>query len=242
MGYATERFSKRLKELRETAGLTQEQLAKELKVSRGAISYYEKGERTPDIEFLDSVAEYFQIPLEFAMGYTNNLHQEYRNMFEFYGLTDDACKVLERSPVTGKLASIILGHPKFYALRKLYEGIIENYKEFNYCQTNYISFLITELLKDIIEDSLRYLISEQYTDNDLQEVRERIKKVDADIEQSRKLYAEHERIREEKRQNEIEQELKEIAIEYATQVEAAAKVREKFENTTSFAEFRLEEE
>ena len=66
MGYATERFSKRLKELRETAGLTQEQLAKELKVSRGAISYYEKGERTPDIEFLDSVAEYFQIPLEFA--------------------------------------------------------------------------------------------------------------------------------------------------------------------------------
>lgn len=42
MGYATKRFSKRLKQLRETAGLTQEQFAKELKVSRGAISYYEK--------------------------------------------------------------------------------------------------------------------------------------------------------------------------------------------------------
>ena len=49
MGYATDMFAKRLKELRETAGLTQEQLAKELKVSRGAISYYEKGGRTPDI-------------------------------------------------------------------------------------------------------------------------------------------------------------------------------------------------
>ena len=49
MGYATKRFAKRLKQIRETAGLTQEQFAKELKVSRGTISYYEKGERTPDI-------------------------------------------------------------------------------------------------------------------------------------------------------------------------------------------------
>lgn len=58
MGFVTDNFSKRLKTLRETAELTQEQLAKELKVSRGAISYYEKGERTPDIEFLDSVSEF----------------------------------------------------------------------------------------------------------------------------------------------------------------------------------------
>ena len=59
MGYATERFARRLRQLREAAGLTQEQFAKELKVSRGAISYYEKGERTPDIEFLNSLYDYF---------------------------------------------------------------------------------------------------------------------------------------------------------------------------------------
>ena len=61
MGYATNCFAKRLKEVREAAGMTQAQLASELNVSRGAISYYEKGERTPDIEFLDSFSDYFNI-------------------------------------------------------------------------------------------------------------------------------------------------------------------------------------
>lgn len=141
MGYVTELFSKRLKEIRETAGLTQAQLASELKVSRGAISYYEKGERTPDIEFLDSLAMYFDLPLDFVMGYTDNIKKEHRDMYEFYGLADSACDYLEFHTDIGHLVSAILEHKDFYALRRLYKGVIENYKTFNTSQMGYISFL-----------------------------------------------------------------------------------------------------
>lgn len=65
---AMEFFPKRLKALREHVGLTQEQLAKKLGVSRGSISYYENGDRIPDIEFLHTASEYFDVSYDFLLG------------------------------------------------------------------------------------------------------------------------------------------------------------------------------
>jgi len=65
-------FATRLKELREASQLSQSQLAERLGVSRGSISFYENGERTPDIVFLDSVASYFNVPIDYLMGYADN--------------------------------------------------------------------------------------------------------------------------------------------------------------------------
>ena len=52
------------------------------------IAYYEKGERTPDIEFLDSLYDYFQctVPFDFLLGNTDNIKEEHRNMYDFYVL------------------------------------------------------------------------------------------------------------------------------------------------------------
>ena len=47
-------IAKRLKELREKHNLTQEELAKELNVSRTTISNYENGSRSPDIEMINN--------------------------------------------------------------------------------------------------------------------------------------------------------------------------------------------
>lgn len=171
MGYATEKFSKRLKEIREASGLTQAQLASELKVSRGAISYYENGERTPDIEFLDSLAEYFDLPLEFAMGYTDNIKQEHRNMYEFYGLDDAACEELDRYPEIGQLISAILGHKSFYAIKKCYRSLLKNYKDFNFEQLSYTSFLISDALNKIVFDSLCILRDMQFTPEEKEALR-----------------------------------------------------------------------
>lgn len=61
-------FSRRLKELREESGLSQALLAEELGVSRGSISYYENGDRTPDVEFLAKAKAYFGVDYEYLLG------------------------------------------------------------------------------------------------------------------------------------------------------------------------------
>lgn len=61
-------LSRRLRELRENAGLSQAQLAEELSVSRGSISYYENGDRTPDVDFLMKAKDYFCVDYEYLLG------------------------------------------------------------------------------------------------------------------------------------------------------------------------------
>ena len=174
MGYATNCFSKRLKEVREAAGLTQAQLASELEVSRGAISYYEKGERTPDIEFLDKFSDYFNLPLDFAMGYTDNIKVEHRNMYELYGLTDEACKELDFHPEIGHLISAIIEHKEYSSLKHLYEGILKNHTDFNFSQKGYIGFLISDTLNKIILDSLAIIKNMQLSSEERASLTQRV--------------------------------------------------------------------
>lgn len=238
MGYATDVFAKRLKELRETAELTQEQLAKELKVSRGAISYYEKGERTPDIEFLDSVAEYFHLPLDFVMGYTSNIKEEHKNMYELYGLTDDACTELDHHPEIGKLISVILGHENFFALKKLYKGMIENYKVFNHLQNEYINFLITDILDTIIRDSIRLLLDMQYTPKEMEALKSRIDDINAKVSEILAISKAEEDAWKQKFEEEDKKLAELDAKENATRYSAIDKIYKKFNDTVHSAEFR----
>lgn len=60
-------FRKILKEKRKELSLTQEQLAKELNVSRSAISNWEIGRNYPDIETLILLANLFQVPLDYLL-------------------------------------------------------------------------------------------------------------------------------------------------------------------------------
>lgn len=62
-----EHFAERLKELREEKGLSQTQLADEIEISRGSISFYENGERTPDIEVFDRICEYFDVSYDYML-------------------------------------------------------------------------------------------------------------------------------------------------------------------------------
>lgn len=61
-------FAVRLKALREELGMSQNQLAKELDISRGSISFYENGQRTADIETLEKVAKFFKVDYDYLMG------------------------------------------------------------------------------------------------------------------------------------------------------------------------------
>lgn len=61
-------FQERLKTLRIAHGLTQEELALMLRVSRSAVGMYENGLREPDYETLDNAADYFHVSIDYLLG------------------------------------------------------------------------------------------------------------------------------------------------------------------------------
>lgn len=60
-----------LKTLRRAKGLTQEELAKALKISRSTIGMYENGSREPDYETLELIADFFNVDIDYLLGRTN---------------------------------------------------------------------------------------------------------------------------------------------------------------------------
>lgn len=56
-------FKDELRSLRLQDGLSQAELAKRLKISRSAVSMYESGQREPDFETLEAIADFFNVDM-----------------------------------------------------------------------------------------------------------------------------------------------------------------------------------
>lgn len=61
-------FGQILKQLRIAKGLTQNELAKILDVSKSNISKYEAGNVEPNLEVLIRISEYFEVPVDYLLG------------------------------------------------------------------------------------------------------------------------------------------------------------------------------
>lgn len=61
-------FGKRLKELRKQKHLSQEELAKQLNISRSSIGMFEQGRRRPDFEMQEVFADYFNVNMDYLFG------------------------------------------------------------------------------------------------------------------------------------------------------------------------------
>jgi len=110
-------FADRLKQLREVAGLSQAALAEGLGVSRGSISFYENGERIPDIVFLDKVAEFFGgVPLDYLLGYVHNKTPENIDIGLRLGLSDKAIENLSDARYDTELLSLMIENEHFEEL------------------------------------------------------------------------------------------------------------------------------
>ena len=57
-------FNEKLQELRKSRGLTQEELAEALFVSRTAISKWESGRGYPNLDSLKEISKYFSITID----------------------------------------------------------------------------------------------------------------------------------------------------------------------------------
>ena len=97
-------LGKRIKALRNACGLTQEELASDIFVSRTGISNYETGKRNPDVTMLRLLGEKFGVSMNFLLG-TNSSADEANALdkatagIKQYLTKDDKLDLSEASPI-----------------------------------------------------------------------------------------------------------------------------------------------
>lgn len=75
-------LSEKIKELRKKKGLTQEDLANALNVSRQAITKWESGDGSPDIENLKNIALYFHVSIDYLIDSTTEKVIDLKTKFQ----------------------------------------------------------------------------------------------------------------------------------------------------------------
>ncbi|MBQ8514227.1 MAG: helix-turn-helix transcriptional regulator [Ruminococcus sp.] len=100
-------FGKRIKELRQKAGLTQQQLAERIWVSKAAISNYELYERNPSPEILIKLARVFHVSTDYLLGI-----EEKTQTLDLSDLTDEDIQVLENTAALLRKKNLEHSHSK----------------------------------------------------------------------------------------------------------------------------------
>ncbi len=109
-----DRLAQRLKTLRKERGITQQQLADGVGISKGGLSYYENAGRTPDISILERFANYFGVTTDYLLGRTNAQTQKAKlqAVCNHTGLSDKSVNLLsdlkENSPAQLRVINFLL--------------------------------------------------------------------------------------------------------------------------------------
>lgn len=74
----------RIKSFRHSSGLSQEELAKDLKITISALSQYETGKRLPRYGILMNIADYFHTTTDYLLGRTNVSFQRQDHIVEVF--------------------------------------------------------------------------------------------------------------------------------------------------------------
>lgn len=147
---------KRLKELRRVFGITQQELGNILNVTKATICCYEKETRTPTLENLIDLSDYFEVTIDYLLGrdYLVRDNQTGKNIFISKEQYDES-KNLTPTALKGesmKVENIIEKMTKSTKLSK--EEI--NYIVINYCNGKIDDKKMSEFLLMIKEKGLSY--------------------------------------------------------------------------------------
>lgn len=102
-------LSDRLKELRKKQNLTQVQFAKIFNISSGTIAMWETNKRTPDVEMLIEIANYFNVSLDYLLDNKKKIAEVERNTnndlkFALFGNVEIDDEVLDEVRHYAKIA------------------------------------------------------------------------------------------------------------------------------------------
>ncbi len=67
------KFHLRLRELRNSRKLSQQELADYLKISKSSVNMYERGEREPGLDTLEEIADFFNVDMDYLTGKTSEI-------------------------------------------------------------------------------------------------------------------------------------------------------------------------
>lgn len=113
MSNVKEVFPKRFKALREAIGVSQDDFAKALGVSRPTISYYEKGDRLPDIDMLGRINTLTECSIEYLVGLADNMKPAYVDIGRYTSLSDGAIDVLEDLCFHADILNFMIEHKDY---------------------------------------------------------------------------------------------------------------------------------
>lgn len=95
-------FGEQLEKLRKEKHMTQEEMGEKFGICASTLSNYERGVHQPDLEFIDKVADYFHVSIDYMFGRTS-----------FCSPIDQLNVLLSDSFTVGDLLNIVLeyDHP-----------------------------------------------------------------------------------------------------------------------------------
>ena len=102
---------KNIKKFRSGKGITQEELAEQLHVTRQAVSNWENGKTQPDIETLSNLAAFFEVTVEELIYEKPSQPQESKVIIEKV-----AKKGLDEGAAIGITLAIVLSYTKWHSI------------------------------------------------------------------------------------------------------------------------------
>lgn len=106
-------LSERLKTLRKEAGLTQEQVAKKLGVSRPAYTYWEKGKKRPTPDKLSNIAQFYGVTTDYLLG-NEPEEDELANVELLFRMTSDGLTEEEKAVFREELIEFMKERKKLF--------------------------------------------------------------------------------------------------------------------------------
>lgn len=143
-------FGYRLRDLRNKKELSQQELSSDLGISKAALSYYENGQRVPDIDILLKISDYFNVSADYLLGRTKatSTDMDLQGICDYTNLSDKAVEnIAIFTEYDGSLGVISAG--------AIFNILCENGYIFDFCQHIFSYFEISDLIflyEKIIEE------------------------------------------------------------------------------------------
>lgn len=115
-------FGEQLEKLRKSRHMTQEEMGAKFGICASTLSNYERGVHQPDLEFIDKVADYFNVSIDYMFGRTS-----------FYAPIDELNVLLSDSITAGDFLNIVLeyDHPHLEQLLSYMDYLSSKFEPLN---------------------------------------------------------------------------------------------------------------